>query len=153
MLHLIGRARRGASGAIFSIRGQGSDLGELVSIGQLPLSSAAIVIVQEEPAERLRRLDVDREQTGDARDWAAQVFLAGAQTGDLRAGYASRRGRAGRLRDGAQAQRAEAPDAWRLVEAVRVARSTVVSFRRDAPRAAALTAGLDDAARKRLSAS
>jgi len=80
VLHLIGRARRGTSGSVFSVGGQGSHLGEMVSIDELPLSDTAIVIVQEEPAERLRRLDVDREQAADARDWAAQVFRAGAHT-------------------------------------------------------------------------
>ena len=35
---------------------------------------------QEEPVERLRRLDVDRRQTADARAWAVDAFAAGART-------------------------------------------------------------------------
>ncbi|SOE97713.1 hypothetical protein SAMN05414139_10871 [Burkholderia sp. D7] len=43
-------------------------------------TDAAIVIVQEEPAARIRRLDVDRERTGDARAWATDLFNSGVQT-------------------------------------------------------------------------
>jgi hypothetical protein len=150
VLHLIGRARRGTSGPVFSVGGLGGDLGELISIDRLPLSISAIVVVQEEPAERLRRIDIDREQTADARDWAAQVFRAGAQTVIFVPAMPLEV--AGRT-IGALARklnRPKAPNVWRLIEAVGTARRAVVRFRPEpgGQREAALTAGLDDAARK-----
>jgi hypothetical protein len=150
VIHLIGRARRGTSGTVFSIGGQGSDLGELVNIDRLPLSSAAIVVVQEEPAERLRRLDIDREQTADAREWAYQVFRAGAQTViflpamPLDIAEQSVAAMAGKLAT------SNAPDLWDLIEAVRSARRAITRFRPDrlGGRAAALVSGLNKVARR-----
>jgi hypothetical protein len=128
VLHLIGRTRRGSSGAVFSISSNNGDLDGLVSIDRLPLQNAAVVIVQEEPVERLRRLDVDREQTADGRDWVGQVFHAGAQTAIFIPAMPQK---AAEVTIGAIAHelhRPEAPDIWCVLEALRAARRAVMTF-------------------------
>jgi hypothetical protein len=143
VLHLIGSARWGSSGPLFALQAQGNQPAALISIDNLPLAAAAIVIVQEEPAERLRRLDVDREQTAAARGWAAQIFRAGAETVILMpaapielseqmiTAFAHRlwvpsmlevwRARSPRV--------LTAPEFWQLADAVRAARGAISQFR------------------------
>ena len=79
VLHLVGWSTSTASGPTFSIeRPIGPKAPVPVSIYGLYLDPA-VVIVQEEPVERIRRLDVDREQTAQTRAWAAKLFREGAQ--------------------------------------------------------------------------
>ena len=128
VLHLVGRARRGASGSVFSVGGQGSNLGELVRIDRLPLSETAIVVVQEEPAERLRRLDVDREQTADARDWAAQVFRAGAHTVIFIPAMPLTLAERSIAALARKFNASRPPDVWRLIDAARAVRREVTLY-------------------------
>lgn len=79
LLHLVGWSTGTPSGPTFSIeRPIDKQAPVPVSIHGLAVGSA-IVVVQEEPVERIRRLDVDREQTAQTRAWAAELFREGAQ--------------------------------------------------------------------------
>jgi hypothetical protein len=145
VLHLVGRARSGASGPVFSVGRREGGLGEAIGIDALPLADAAIVLIQEEPAERLRRLDIDRQQSADARGFAAEVFRAGAHTVILVPGmpvalsWGTIRALAGKIAG------EQAPDLWRTVSAARAARQAVLDFKpRRQARHAALVTGMDD---------
>jgi len=144
VLHLIGRARRGASGSVFSIGGQGSNLGELVNIDRLPLSDTMIVVIQEEPAERVRRLDVDREQAADARDWAAQVFRAGAHTVIFIPAMPLALAEQSIGAMAAKLSVSQAPDVWCMIEAARAARGVVSRFKGNRGNASASAPGPGD---------
>jgi hypothetical protein len=79
VLHVVGIAARTPSGPVFTIgRASESEAPATVDPAKLP-ANAAIVIVQEGPAERVRRLDIDREQTSITRAWATELFYAGMQ--------------------------------------------------------------------------
>jgi hypothetical protein len=79
VLHVVGVAARTPSGPVFTIGPASvSEAPAAVDPAKLP-AEAAIVIVQEEPAERIRRLDIDREQTSLTRAWATELFYAGMQ--------------------------------------------------------------------------
>jgi hypothetical protein len=49
-----------------------------VGVPNLPVSDASLVVIQGPPAESRRRLDADREQSGNLRLFAAEVIEAGA---------------------------------------------------------------------------
>jgi hypothetical protein len=79
VLHVVGVAARTPSGPVFTIgRVSETEAPAAVDPAKLP-AEAAIVIVQEEPTERIRRLDIDREQTSLTRAWATELFYAGMQ--------------------------------------------------------------------------
>lgn len=121
VLHLIGRARRGASGVLFTPAGAEQP----VRISDLPLGRAAIVVVQEEPVSRIQRLDVDREQTSDTRQWAADVFAAGAQTVLLIPSLPYETAAEGIRAMGEKWGASKAPSLWTLVDGVAALRRRI----------------------------
>jgi hypothetical protein len=79
VLHVVGWSTSTASGPTFSIeRPIGPKAPVPVSVSGFPVGPA-VVIIQEDPVERIRRFDVDREQTTQTRAWAAGLFRDGAQ--------------------------------------------------------------------------
>jgi hypothetical protein len=79
--HVIGTATRTGTGARFSLQRAETvkDSGVSLDVRSFGGNRPAVYIVQEEPAERLHRLDIDREQTAEARAWATELFYSGQQ--------------------------------------------------------------------------
>jgi hypothetical protein len=125
VLHLIGRVRRGAHGVLFT-HFSGA---QPVRVSDLPLSRAAIVIVQEEPVGRLQRLDVDREQTADTREFAGELFAAGAHTVVLIPAMPLELAMSAIRVMSAEWDRSDAPTLWRLVSGVSAARRRIYRYK------------------------
>jgi hypothetical protein len=77
--HLVGASVGTASGPVFTITPRRSNQFSPVKVEGFA-GGPAIVIVQEEPVERILRLDTDREQTAQTREWAADLFRSGVHT-------------------------------------------------------------------------
>ena len=78
VIHLVGNSTVTRSGPTFSTElPTGESAPTPISLSTFPVDPA-IVIVQEEPVERIYRLDVDREQTSNTRRWAAKLFRDGS---------------------------------------------------------------------------
>jgi hypothetical protein len=128
---VVGTATRTASGTRFSLQGPESMNKKSVSFDVRSFSHEhpAVFIVQEEPAERLRRLDIDREQTADARSWATELFYSGQQcvilipTLPLALAQEVIQTVAQRL------GRSDLPDLYRLIQLVREIRNKIRRFR------------------------
>jgi len=148
VLHLVGWSTSTASGPTFSIeRPIGPTAPAPVSLYGFNIEPA-IVIVQEEPVERIRRLDVDREQTAQTRAWAAKLFRESAQhtvvlIPALPLSLARRV-----VETIAKGFRGSSPpEMFKLLNVVTTARRSITSFRRTAagPDATDLRAGMETA--------
>lgn len=129
--HIIGTATRTSSGTRFSIQRPGGIQEASTSLDVRSLSeyNAAIFIVQEEPAERLRRLDVDREQTAEARAWVTELFYSGHQCVILIPVLPLVLARDVLERLSKGLRRSKVPDLYHLIKLVRIVRATIRRFR------------------------
>jgi hypothetical protein len=130
VMHLVGASTSTRSGPVFSITRHYEDESTTsVSFSGFNVSPA-IVIVQEEPVERIRRLDIDREQTALTRAWAAEIFRShGLQTVILipPLPLALTRRMIETIAKGLR--REQPPDIFKLLDVVTSARKAIASFR------------------------
>jgi hypothetical protein len=76
ILHIVARPRATRSGTVLTIAGPKGT--KTVTPTSLAVDVPNLIVLQEEPIERLHRLDVDRAQTANARAWASAAFEFGA---------------------------------------------------------------------------
>ena len=140
--HIIGTATRTTAGSQFSITrpGIGSDATNAgLDVRSVGGDRPALFVVQEEPAERIRRLDVDREQTAEARAWAVDLFTSGQQTVILIPALPLALARAVLEGMARELRGSKAPTLYRLLGIVRGMRAAIRSF---SPEPSAGTPGL-----------
>ena len=140
--HIIGTATRTTTGPQFSITRpvSGSDATNAgLDVRSVGVDGPALFVVQEEPAERIRRLDVDREQTAETRAWAAELFTSGQQTVILIPALPLALARTILEEMAKELDGSKAPSLYRLLRMVRAMRAGIRSF---SPAASAETPGL-----------